>query len=201
MTGWGTVSGSPSLLRGMPKRAPVVTEDVGVGKSVQSSPLLALRLKTWRILIGDLRLFLPLPVTGEVFFESLLHSLVFLLLLWTISCLSSLQWNVKMTSSSNSSIWNQSLIKTSWCTYKQPKNSYSQAQKDSVRYFEVWLLSVTEWQCWYASCYNGKGQFRLVQTTLLTYPGTAQFKFWLEHLLWWVLRVFLQTRFKSRISN
>ena len=85
------MSGSPSLLRGMPKRAPVATEDVGVGKSVQSSPLLALRLKTWRILIGDLRLFLPLPVRGDVFFVSLLHSLVFLLLLSRISCLSSLQ--------------------------------------------------------------------------------------------------------------
>jgi hypothetical protein len=60
------------------------------------------------------------------------------LLLWRIACLSSLQWTVKMTSS-NSSICKQSLIITSWCTHEQPKNSYSQAQKDSVRYFEVWL--------------------------------------------------------------
>jgi len=136
MTGWGTVSGSPSLLRGMPKRAPV-----GVGKSVQSSPLLPLRLKTWRILIGDLRLFLPLLFRATVFFVSVLHSLVLLLLLWRIACLSSHQWNVKMTSSSNSSIRNQSLIKTNWCTDKQPKNSYSQAQKDSVRNYEVWLYA------------------------------------------------------------
>ena len=139
MTGWGTVSGSPSLSRGMPKRAPAVTADVELGESVQSSPLLAFRLKTWRILIGDLRFFLPLLVRAAVFFVSVLHSLVFLLLLWRIACLSSLQWIAKMTSSSNSSIWNQPLIKTSWCTHKQPKNSYSQAQKDSVRYFEVWL--------------------------------------------------------------
>jgi len=75
----------------MPKRAPVVNGDVGVGKSVQSSPLLALRLKTWRILIGDLRLFLPLLVRATVFFVSVLHSLVFLLLLWRNACLSSLQ--------------------------------------------------------------------------------------------------------------
>ena len=75
------MSGSPSLLRGMPKRVPVVTEDAGVEKSVQSSPLLVLRLKTWRILIGDLRLFLPLLVRAAVFFVSVLHSLVLLLLL------------------------------------------------------------------------------------------------------------------------
>jgi hypothetical protein len=81
MTGRGIVSGSPSLLSGIPKRAPVATGDIGLGQSVQSSPLLLLRLNTWRILIGDFRLFLPLPVRPAVFFGSLLHSLDFLLLL------------------------------------------------------------------------------------------------------------------------
>lgn len=88
MTGRGIVSGSPSLLSGMPKRVPVATGDRGLGQSVQSSPLLVLRLNTWRILIGDFRLFLPLPVRPAVFFGSLLHSPDFLLLLRGIKSLS-----------------------------------------------------------------------------------------------------------------
>lgn len=86
MTGRGIVSGSPSLPSGMPKRAPVAAGDGGLGQSVQSSPLLVLRLNTWRILIGDFRLFLVLLVRPDGFFESALHSLVFLLLLWRIRC-------------------------------------------------------------------------------------------------------------------
>jgi hypothetical protein len=88
MTGRGIVSGSPSLLSGMPKRVPIATGDTGLGQSVQSSPLLVLRLNTWRILIGDFRLFLPPPVRPAVFFGSLLHSPDFLLLLKGIKSLS-----------------------------------------------------------------------------------------------------------------
>lgn len=88
MTGRGIVSRSPSLLSGMPKRAPVAAGDGEFGQSVQSSPLLVLRLNTWRILIGDLRLFLVLLVRPAGFFESALHSLVFLLLLWRITSVS-----------------------------------------------------------------------------------------------------------------
>jgi hypothetical protein len=88
MTGRGIVSGSPSLLSGMPKRVPVATGDIGLGQTVQSSPLLVLRLNTWRILIGDFRLFLLLPVWPAVFFGSLLHSPDFLLLLRRIKYIS-----------------------------------------------------------------------------------------------------------------
>jgi hypothetical protein len=128
MTGRGIVSGSPSLLSGMPKRAPVVTGVVGVGQSVQSSPLLVLRLNTWRILIGDLRLFLPLLVRPAVFFESVLQSPVFLLLLWRVTSLS-IYYIYHLKFVCTQPIW--SLFFKKW-----PNNSQSKAQKDLLRYLK-----------------------------------------------------------------